>query len=156
MSFFDDPLTKTVKSNGSVLDRSDIGLKISIPEGAVHEEKDAEINVFPCFSGPFKMPEGFEAASPVYMIGEGYKFKKDVKLEIEHFADIQSKEECETMVLVKASPKPKEGSDIHYILEKVEHSEKKFIAGEQTVEIICTELQPGLIGTAKKERQGNS
>ena len=143
-----------------MLDRRDIGLKLSIPEGAVQDEaKDAvEFDVQPCFKGPFKVPPGCQLTSPIYMIRKQCKFKKDVKMEIEHFANLESSEDSEEMVFVTANPSPNyHGTHPIYNLQEVDNSGhvSGFTPGKQVGVITFQELNPGPLGTARKSANVN-
>ena len=138
-----------------MLDRRDIGLKLSVPEGAIQDEVNApaQVEVHPCLRGPFKMPPGYEATSPIYMIKKQCKFQKDIKMEIEHFASLKSTEDCEEMVFITAKSTPSyQGSHPVYNLQEVQDdgSHSRFTTGEQVGVITFRELQPGPLGTARK------
>ena len=128
---------------------------MSIPEGAVQDEPTAsvQLDVQPCYKGPFKMPPGCQLTSPVYMIRKQCKFQKDVKMEIEHFANVRSPEDSEEMVFVTANPSPSyQGAHPVYNLQEVENSGhvSNFSPGEQVGVITFRELKPGPLSTARK------
>ena len=89
-------------SEGQLLYWEDIGITLDIPPGAVPEDKQLNLTVRPCLSGPFILPKGYELASPVYLITPAFDFSRDVKLSIAHFADLQSEADCENMTFVSA------------------------------------------------------
>ena len=162
VKFFTESVHETISSKNkcTVLDRRDIGLKLSIPEGAVQDEaKDAvQLDVQPCFDGPFTVPPGCQLTSPVYMVRKQCKFKKDIKMEIEHFADLKSSEDSEEMVFVAANPSPSyHGAHPVYNLQEIENSDhvSRFIPGEQVGVITFQELKPGPLGTARKSTNVN-
>ena len=162
VKFFTESIRETIPSRNqrTVLERRDIGLKLSIPEGAVQDEaKDAvELDVQPCFKGPFRVPPGCQLTSPVYMIRNLCKFKKDVKMEIEHFADLKSDEDTEEMVFVTANPSPSyHGAHPIYNLQEVDNSGhvSRFTPGERVGIITFQELKPGPLGTARKSKNIN-
>ena len=162
VKFFTESVHETIPSRNqpTVLDRRDIGLKLSIPEGAVQDEAKGavELDVQPCFKGPFKVPPGCQLTSPVYMIRKQSKFKKDVKMEIEHFANVEGDEDSEEMIFVAANPSPGyHGSHPVYNLQEVDNSGRvsRFTPGEQVGVITFQELKAGLLGTARKSTNLN-
>ena len=135
-------------------------MKLSIPEGAVQDEvKDAvQLDVQPCFNGPFTVPPGCQLTSPVYMVRKQCKFKKDITMEIEHFANLESGEDSGEMVFVAASPSPSyHGTHPVYNLQEIENTRHvtRFTPGEQVGVITFQELKPGPLGTARKSTNIN-
>ena len=162
VKFFTESIHETIpsKNEPTILDRKDIGLKLSIPEGAIQdEEKDAALlDVQPCFKGPFTVPPGCQLTSPIYMVRKECKFKKDVKMEIEHFANLESDEDCKEMVFVAANPSPSyHGAHPVYNLQEIENSGhvSRFTPGGQVGVITFQELKPGPLGTARKSTTVN-
>ena len=143
-----------------MLDRRDIGLKLSIPKEAVQDETKhkMQLDVQPCFNGPFRAPPGCQLTSPVYMVRKQCKFLKDIKMEIEHFANLESDEDSGKMVFVTAnsSPSYNEGHPV-YNLQEIENSGhiSRFTPGEQVGVITLRELKPGPLGTARKSATVN-
>ena len=157
VKFFADSIHETIpsKNRPTILDRRDIGLKLSIPEGAVQDEakQEVQVDVQPCFNGPFTVPPGCQLTSPVYMVKKQCTFKKDIKLEIEHFANLGNNEDSENMVFVTANPSPSyHGGHPVYNLQEIENSGhvSRFIPGEQVGVITLRELKSGPLGTARK------
>lgn len=98
--FMGDPWQETVTSKGMLIRWDEIGIKIYIPPGAVLEGKPITVTVRPCLSGPFVLPPGYELASPVYAISQSSRFWKRIQLFMVHFANLQSKEDCEEMTFL--------------------------------------------------------
>ena len=162
VKFFADSVHETIpsKNRPTILDRRDIGLKLSIPEGAIQDEANHEVqlDVQACFNGPFKMPPGCRLTSPVYMVRKHCTFKKDIEMEIEHFANLENDEDSENMVFVTANPSPSyHGDHPVYNLQEIENSGhiSRFTPGRQVGVILLRELKPGPLGTARKSTNVN-
>ena len=81
------------------------GIFLTIPENSLNPtEERATVSVHPCISGPFKLPDGYEAASPVYLIklGREVKLQNDIKVRINNYACLESEEDREDMVFLSA------------------------------------------------------
>ena len=100
--FFGHPFKGRVGRKGLAL--SCPGLTLTIPPGAV--SKDVDIFIRPCLSGPFVLPDGYEIASPPYLIYPHTRFEKAVELSLDHFMHLESEEDCEEMTFISASAKP--------------------------------------------------
>ena len=118
--FLGDPWQETVTSAGKEISWADIGIKIIIPPGAVHEGKPITVSVRPCLSGPFELPEDYELASPVYAISPGLEFNKDVKLFVTHFAKLQNEDDCENMTFLttESSSLPGDSHSYRLLMQK--------------------------------------
>ena len=91
--------------------KEDVGVTVNIPHGAVATGKDVDLTVRPCLDGRFILPEGYEPASPVYLVRASTDFLQDVQVSIEHFADLQSKRDCDNMAFLFAGTTPVDGSN---------------------------------------------
>ena len=85
-------------SDGGTISWKEIGF--NIPPGAVPEGQDFELRVWPCLSGPFVLPDGYQLASPIYLITPSFEFVKDVRLSIAHFAGLDSGSDCSHMTFI--------------------------------------------------------
>ena len=106
ISFLGEPWQETVTSEGQLLYWDDIGITLDIPPGAVPKDKQLNLTVRPCLSGPFILPEGYKLASPVYLITPAFNFSRDGKLTITHFANVKSETDCKNMTFVSAHCTP--------------------------------------------------
>ena len=104
--FLDDPWIEKVTSDGGTISWKEIGFEINIPPGAVPEGQDFELRVRPCLSGPFVLPDGYQLASPIYLITPSFEFVKDVRLSIAHFAGLDSDSDCSHMTFISSSSSP--------------------------------------------------
>ena len=90
------------------------GVSLKIPQDAVRPDQPVKVDFKTCLSGPFKYPEGYSPLSSVHHISTDTLFENDVEVSIEHFANIETKEQAEDMTFFIA--KPSEGNDeIHFI-----------------------------------------
>ena len=105
--FLNDLQQVSVTSEGQSISWEDIGINFSIPPGAVPEGKSLGLTVRPCLCGPYVLPEGYELASPVFMISPAFNFKKDIKLSIRHYVDFDGEdEEDDDVVFISARSTP--------------------------------------------------
>ena len=108
--FLGDPWQETVTSEGKVISwDDDIGIRFSIPPGAVPEGEKLHLTVRPCLNGPFVLPQDHDLASPMYLIQPACDFKEEVELSMSHFANIKSDDDIESMTFVLAQSKPVRG-----------------------------------------------
>ena len=134
----------------------DIGISIVTPENTVLPDESVDLVIQPClaFSGPFEMPGDIESASPVYLIKTNKKveFKKPLLLKIQHYADLQTAEDCKDMVFLRANSDPvcRGSGQPVYIFRKVEGDMGKFSKdGSQIGEIALTHFSWWGIGKRK-------
>ena len=121
-------------SDGRKISWDDIGIQFDIPAGAIPEERVVHLNVSPCLSGRFILPDGCNLASPVFMVSPEYEFQEDVKMlqsfkevmmSMVHFMDLQSEDECERMVFISASSAPiDQDGKPEYHFKVLKHSKK--------------------------------
>ena len=100
------PWKESVTSDGSKISWDDIGIYFDIPAGAIPEERVVHLNVSPCLSGRFILPDDYNQASPVFMISPEFEFQEDVMMSMVHFMDLQSEDERERMVFISAPSAP--------------------------------------------------
>ena len=78
-----------VSIEGGFFEWKGYGMKLSVPEDSLPtgmEQCTCTINIKASLSGPFQLPGHSELLSPVFWISAPCKFKKPVKLEIQHCA----------------------------------------------------------------------
>ena len=63
--------------------------------------------MWPCLSGPFFPPKGYQLVSPVYLITPAFDFLKEVRLSIAHYAAVDSSSDCDSMTFISSSSSPK-------------------------------------------------
>ena len=78
-------------------------MEFEIPPGAVPEGRQLDLTVWPCSSGPFHPPDGYELASPVFLISPSFDFSREIT---RHFLKLESEEDSERMVFLSAHPSP--------------------------------------------------
>ena len=130
---------KVTASGGEVANLADAGISLSFAEGSVHSSEPRSLVVRPCFAGPFKLPDGYVSASPAYLIhiGERVTFKKDVILRIQHYASLQTEEDCDNMVFLSASSTPEYEAGFRpiYTFKEIKGAKGVFKVGDQVGEI---------------------
>lgn len=109
--FYEEAHNEQITSEGQTVAKEDLGVTVNVPSGAVAKGEKVDLTVRPCLNGRFILPEGYTSASPVYLITTSIDFLKDVKVSIEHFADLQSKRDCDNMAFLFASTTPTDGSN---------------------------------------------
>ena len=86
-----------------------MGISVSIPQDSLTSaEESLALQIYPCFSGPFELPEECESASPAYLIKHSRRveFQIDVIVKIHHYACLETEEDCDDMVFLSASATP--------------------------------------------------
>ena len=81
-------------------------MEFDIPPGAVPEGRELDLTVWPCSSGPFQPPDGYELASPVFLISPSFDFSREITLRMGHFSKLETEEDRERMVFLSAHPTP--------------------------------------------------
>jgi len=112
--FYGEAHSERIRSEGQILAKEDVGVTVNVPSGAVIAGKRVDLTVRPCLHGRFILPEGYEPASPVYLIRASMDFLQDVQVSIEHFADLQNKRDCDNMTFLFASTTPVNGSEYYF------------------------------------------
>ena len=82
-----------------------------------------DLLIQPCFSGSFEIPEDMEPASPAYLIetSEQIVLKKPLMMKMQHSVKLQSQEDCNNIVFLRASSDPEyRGSNPVYVFKEVE------------------------------------
>ena len=113
----------------------DVGISLNFPENSLPStDPPLEVAIQPCFSGSFVLPEDIELASPAYAIisNREVTFQKDLLLKIQHYANLQTKEDCEDMVFLSASSTPEyKGSVPIYKFREIREAKGMFTLGQK-------------------------
>ena len=116
------PWHDSVTSKGNMVIWTEIGISFEIPEGAVPPEKQLNLTVWPCIKGPFILPPGYKLASPAFIIGPEFKFLKEIQLQMAHFVQLETPEDCQRMVFLSAPTTPcyndKQQPEYHFRVSK--------------------------------------
>ena len=124
-----------ITSDEKTINLEDVGISITFPKNSLSSsDPPLEITIQPCFSGPFEMPDGIESVSPAYIIKYNRKitFLKDVILKIRHYANLQTKEDCDNMAFLSASSIPEyRGSCPFYVFKEITDTKGLFGPGQQ-------------------------
>ena len=144
--FYKIPISEHITSSGATIDRlQDMGISVSVPEGSLSpSEEPLDLNIHPCFCGPFRLPKKYKSESPAYLIRHSKKtnFHKDITVRIHHYACLGSEEGCEEMTFLSASSTPEyieshQDGVVHpvYTFKKIRGANAKFRPGDQVGEI---------------------
>ena len=100
--FLGTPWTCSVTPEGAHVSDwgEEIGIEFVIPPEAVPKGKQLELSVWPCVTTPFQFPEGYDAASPVYLITPSFEFSCNVTLKMYHFCATDTAEDCKSMTFL--------------------------------------------------------
>ena len=132
----------------------DLGISISVPKDAINSlEYPLELSIQPCLTGHFVLPHKCEAASPAYLIQlrDKERFQRDINMivRIQHYASLESEEDCEAMQFLSASSIPEyRRSNPIYFFREIDGTNGIFKPGSQFGEIAFKSL--GLILVAKR------
>ena len=75
-------------------------IKIHVPENAVHKSVSIQIELQSSLAGPFDIPDDVSLVSPVFKITPHFTFLRPVSLAINHFAYLESEEDCKELILL--------------------------------------------------------
>ena len=101
--FFGSPWTVSVTSDGALINwEKEIGIGFDIPPGAVATGKQLDLSVWPCANGPFQLPEGYEMASPVFLVSPSFEFSCNITMTMHHFCAMETKSNCDSMAFLSS------------------------------------------------------
>ena len=96
---------KEVDCNGGTITGE--GIELIVPRNAIKSGDSVKIELQGCLGGPFKFPKDIMPVSPIYRIAPPFVFHQEVTLKMEHFAVLESPDECEEMVFISSPTKPR-------------------------------------------------
>ena len=94
-----------VDCNGGVIKGE--GIELTVAKNAIEPGDSVKIELQGCLGGPFKFPKHITPMSPIYRIAPPFVFHQEVTLKMEHFAVLESPDDCEEMVFISSPTKPK-------------------------------------------------
>ena len=100
---------ETITASAKEIHLRNVGFSLSIPENALpFTDPPLEVQIRPCYSGSWEVPENLELVSPAYIMKPSRKvlFRKEVSVKIWHHANLETEEDCEDMVFLSASTTP--------------------------------------------------
>ena len=113
----------------------DVGLSLTFPENSLpSSDIPLELAIQPCFSGSFVLPDDIELSSPAYAMipNREVTFQKYLELKIQHYANLQTEEDCKDMVFLSASSIPKyRGFSPIYEFEEMKEAKGLFRPGQK-------------------------
>ena len=107
--FSEDATKESLTSSAKSINLENVGISLSIPEDALPStDPPPEVQIQPCFSGPWEVPENLELVSPAYIVEPSREvvFRKEVLVKIRHHANLETEEDCKNMVFLSASTTP--------------------------------------------------
>ncbi len=106
--FLGTPWKETVTSEGQEISWDSIGVAFNILPGAVPEDKEVQLTVRPCLSGPFQPPDQYRLTSPSYLISHSCDFIPaiEISMKLYHFVDLRSDDDCKRMTFYSAPSSP--------------------------------------------------
>ena len=100
------PKKVAITSRAKEIDlKEEMGMAISIPRNAAVREEQIQLTA--SFSGAYKLPEDVTSVSPAYIIetSREVEFRKDVEVKLQHTARLQTAEDRQDVMVMKASNK---------------------------------------------------
>ena len=146
--FYGPPISQHLMSSEATIDRlEDLGVSVFVPQNALSsKEESLDIQIRPCFSGTFQLPDDYEPASPAYLIHHNkMHFQKDITIKMLHYANLHSEEDCDNMIVFSASSTPEYmGSRPVYTFKKSHEANSVFkpgdVVGEISLQHFCFEI----------------
>ena len=89
-------------STGGLMVIEEYGVMVNVPSGAIEDNCVVEIQAAASLFGPFDIPSDCRPVSAYVWIGANYTFKKPVKIELEHHADISNSDNISEFCILKA------------------------------------------------------
>ena len=133
--FLEGAKRETVTMKEKIIDLQEVGISLSIPENALPPtDPPLQLEIQPCFSGSFHVPQDVELVSPAYIVKPSRKvaFQKDVLVKIWHHANLESEEDCKDMMFLSASTRPQHRGDTPvYVFKKIRGAKGSFRPGEE-------------------------
>ena len=129
-----------------------MGISLSVKQQEFDAaDKLITLRVRPCLTGPFVLPDNYEAASPAYLIQPINGEPPAVTICLQHHVKLRNRRDCENMRFLLASPTP-ESSEGHsvYTFKEVNEVTEAFRVESQEAEITLKVF--GLLILAKRDR----
>ena len=139
--------TEYVDWNGKKIVLRDIGFSLTVPPGVIPYRQSVEFAVCLSFSGPFVLPDGCELVSPVYFVSAEpeIQLKKQIKLSLDHWANLEDEESCRSLSFVFAPSDPvSEESQSQFHFRPLPGG--VFAPGSQTATIMVDHLSKFAVG----------
>ena len=103
MSIISEKLFLVQGNSAQFLDWEQYGLRITVPEDTLSTKEIIRITVRALVGGQFQLPEDTELISAVYVISISKPLLKPVKLEIQHCADLVTRDHTSYLSFATAS-----------------------------------------------------
>ena len=125
---------ETITSKGGEINLKDeIGATLSIPINSTARGEHVQVNLATGFRGTCEMPEGVESVSPAYLIKttNEIEFREHVDIKLRHTSNLQTAEDCEEMVFLKANITQNDSNSRLHFEKIVDSDSVNFSPGER-------------------------
>ena len=127
---------ESVTADEKIIDLvQDVGISLTFPENSLPStDPPLEVSIRPCLSGSFVLPDDVQLTSPAYVITPNREvtFQKNLVVKIQHYANLQTEEDCEDMVFLSASSTPEyKGSVPIYKFKEMKEAKGMFRPGQK-------------------------
>ena len=133
--FLEGPKREIVTTQEKTIDLKEVGFSLSIPEDSLPStDPPLQLEIQPCLSGSFDVPQGIELVSPAYILKPNRRvaFQKEVVFKMWHYANLESEEDCEDMVFLSASTSPEYRGDAPvYSFKEIKEAKGSFRPGKE-------------------------
>ena len=127
-----------------------MGISLSVQQEAFDvADKPIKLQVHPCLTGSFVLPDNYEAASPAYFIQPINIESPPVTICLQHHVKLRNKRDCENMRFLLASPTPERSGRSVYTFKEVKCT-GTFRVEDQRAEITLQVF--GLLILAKRDK----
>lgn len=143
-----------ITPRGKEIDLQDeMGMSISIPRDAMITEE--QIHLATTFSGAYSMREDVESVSPAYSIdtAKNIEFSKDVEVKLQHTANLETAEDQEDMMVLRATSQGDSSSVSVHRFEELKGARVEF--GARHVVMKIKSFVSSIFKVGKRKRKGS-
>ena len=101
-AYYEETTLEVVGEKPQKLEWSGCGFYIEVPEGALPPDVTASVAVKVILAGQFELPKDSQLISAIYWVSSSKVFLKEVAVNIQHCAFIESEEQCSEFKFVVA------------------------------------------------------
>ena len=87
--------------NGGEINIEEHAVKVTVPRGAIADDQSVEFQITASLFGPFTVPKGYHPISAFVTIEACYKFHKNIEIQIEHHACVESAKDISKLCLLR-------------------------------------------------------
>ena len=128
-------------------------IKVTVPVGAIDENYEIQIQAAASLFGPFIITEGYYPISAYVWIGACYKFKKKLKIEMEHDIVVSEETNISELCVLTACEEDKCDGENNQILYKMHEDtcEYHYELNKSTCTIFTSHLCSKCLAAKEKE-----